>query len=83
MAFFLDQQRPGPGDIETLRAADGAWAVESYRALSIHQPGERIVCRIGEGEITGTFLGFDEFGRLLLDSGGRLVPVASGEVIEG
>ena len=64
-------------------AADGAWAVESYRALSIHQPGERIVCRIGEGEITGTFLGFDEFGRLLLDSGGRLVPVASGEVIEG
>ena len=63
-------------------AADGAWAVESYRALSIHQPGERIVCRIGEDEITGTFLGFDEFGRLLLDSGGRLVPLTSGEVIE-
>ena len=28
---------------------DAAYAVESYRALSIHRPGERIVCRVGDG----------------------------------
>jgi BirA family transcriptional regulator, biotin operon repressor / biotin---[acetyl-CoA-carboxylase] ligase len=58
-------------------------AVESYRALSIHQPGEWIVSRAGETVTEGTFQGFDAFGRLLLESGGRVVSVASGEVIEG
>lgn len=62
---------------------DAAYGVESYRALSVHKPGERMVCRVGESVTTGTFLGFDESGRLLLESGGRAVPIASGEVIEG
>jgi BirA family biotin operon repressor/biotin-[acetyl-CoA-carboxylase] ligase len=68
---------------ELAHLGDGAYAVERYRSLSIHQPGERIVCRVGDGEIEGTFQGIDELGRLLLESGGRIVPVASGEVIEG
>ena len=70
-------------EAELAHLGDAAYAVESYRPLSVHQPGERIVCRFGDTEIEGTFAGFDETGRLLLDSEGRRIPVAAGEVIEG
>ena len=70
-------------EAELSHLADATYAVESYRALSIHQPGEWIVSRAGETVTAGTFQGFDAFGRLLLESDGRVVPVASGEVIEG
>jgi BirA family biotin operon repressor/biotin-[acetyl-CoA-carboxylase] ligase len=70
-------------EAELVHLGDAAYVVESYRALSIHQPGEHIVSRVGETVTEGTFQGFDAFGRLLLESGGRVVPVASGEVIEG
>jgi BirA family biotin operon repressor/biotin-[acetyl-CoA-carboxylase] ligase len=70
-------------EAELAHLGDPVYAVESYRPLSIHRPGERIVCRFGETVIAGTFAGFDEAGRLLLDSEGRRIPVAAGEVIEG
>lgn len=70
-------------EAELAHLGDSAYAVESYRPLSVHQPGERIVCRLGDTTIEGTFAGFDETGRLLLDSEGRRIPVAAGEVIEG
>jgi len=70
-------------EAELAHLGDPAYAVESYRPLSIHQPGERIVCRFGDTVLEGTFAGFDETGRLLLDSEGRRIPVAAGEVIEG
>ncbi len=70
-------------EAELTHLGDSAYAVESYRTLSIHQPGERIVCRFGDTVIEGTFAGFDDTGRLLLDSDGKRIPVAAGEVIEG
>lgn len=70
-------------EAELTHLGDHAYAVESYRPLSVHQPGERIVCRLGDTVIEGAFAGFDETGRLLLDSEGRRIPVAAGEVIEG
>jgi BirA family biotin operon repressor/biotin-[acetyl-CoA-carboxylase] ligase len=70
-------------EAELAHLGDAAYAAESYRALSVHRPGERIVCRVGESVTEGTFMGFDDFGRLLLESEGRVVPMASGEVIEG
>jgi len=70
-------------EAELTHLGDHAYAVESYRPLSVHQPGERIVCRLGDSVIEGAFAGFDETGRLLLDSEGRRIPVAAGEVIEG
>jgi BirA family biotin operon repressor/biotin-[acetyl-CoA-carboxylase] ligase len=69
-------------EAELAHLGDAAYAVESYGALSIHRLGEPIVCRAGESVTTGTFLGFDELGRLLLESDGRVVAIASGEVIE-
>jgi BirA family biotin operon repressor/biotin-[acetyl-CoA-carboxylase] ligase len=68
---------------ELAHLGDAAYAVESYRALSIHRPGERIVCHVGEAVLEGTFQGFDEVGRLLLETGGRRTAISAGEVIEG
>jgi BirA family biotin operon repressor/biotin-[acetyl-CoA-carboxylase] ligase len=70
-------------EAELAHLGDAAYAVASYRPMSVHHPGERIVCRVGETELDGSFLGFDDSGRLLLDVAGRLTPVAAGEVIEG
>jgi BirA family transcriptional regulator, biotin operon repressor / biotin---[acetyl-CoA-carboxylase] ligase len=69
-------------EAELAHLGDVAYAVESYRALSVHRAGEPVVCRVGESVTTGTFAGLDESGRLLLESEGRVVPIASGEVIE-
>lgn len=70
-------------EAELAHLGDAAYAAESYRALSIHRPGEHVVCRVGESVTEGTFMGFDDSGRLLLESEGRVIPMASGEVIEG
>ena len=70
-------------EAELAHLADAGYAVENYRPLSVHQPGEAIVCRLGEGTVEGTFAGFDEAGRLLLDGAGGRIAVAAGEVIEG
>jgi len=58
-------------------------AVESYRGLSVHQPGERIAFRSGgDAVVEGTFVGFDDTGRLLIESGGERISMAAGEIIE-
>ena len=60
----------------------GAEILTRYRALSVHRPGEPMVCQVGEVEVAGTFQGFDEAGRLRLatEAGERVL--AAGEVIE-
>lgn len=69
-------------EAELARLGDAAYAVESYRALSVHRPGERVVVRTGETQVEGTFAGFDEAGHLLVESGGERLSMAAGEVIE-
>jgi biotin-[acetyl-CoA-carboxylase] ligase BirA-like protein len=51
---------------ELAHVEDLAYAVAAYRALSIHQPGERLVVRTGDRDVAGIFLGFDDSGRLRL-----------------
>ncbi|HSG38348.1 MAG TPA: biotin--[acetyl-CoA-carboxylase] ligase [Thermoanaerobaculia bacterium] len=69
-------------EAELTRLGDAPYAVESYRALSVHRPGEKIVVRTGEAEVEGTFVGFDDAGHLLMESGGERLALAAGEVIE-
>lgn len=57
---------------------DLGYAAAAYRELSVHRPGDRIVCRVGEGSVEGNFVEIDGQGRLVLDSGLRL---SSGEVM--
>lgn len=85
------QQAGGTGSLEevTWKLAEGLerelehlgdlpYAAAAYRGLSVHRPGDRIVCRVGEGTVEGSFLEIDDQGRLVLDNGQRL---SSGEVI--
>ena len=57
---------------------DLAYAAAAYRELSVHWPGDRIVCQVGENTVEGVFVEIDDQGRLVLDNGLRL---SSGEVI--
>jgi BirA family biotin operon repressor/biotin-[acetyl-CoA-carboxylase] ligase len=67
---------------ELVHLGDDAYAVDVYRRLSIHRPGEPISCRVGDKVVEGTFSGIDERGRLQLESAGREVALSAGEVIE-
>jgi|HubBroStandDraft_3_1064219.scaffolds.fasta_scaffold19350_2 BirA family biotin operon repressor/biotin-[acetyl-CoA-carboxylase] ligase len=67
---------------ELEHAGDTAYAVDAYRASSIHHPGERISFRVGDEVVDGVFLGFDEHGLLRLASAGRELAFSAGEVIE-
>ncbi|MEA2560730.1 MAG: BirA family transcriptional regulator [Acidobacteriota bacterium] len=60
---------------------DLAYAAAAYRELSIHQPGDRITCRVGESTVEGAFVEIDDQGRLVLDNGGEGLRLSSGEVI--
>jgi BirA family transcriptional regulator, biotin operon repressor / biotin---[acetyl-CoA-carboxylase] ligase len=57
---------------------DLAYAAAAYRELSVHRPGDQIVCRVGESTVEGAFVEIDDQGRIVLDNGQRL---SSGEVI--
>ncbi len=69
---------------ELAHVDDLPYAVAAYRELIIHQPGDRLVCRVGERQIEGTFAGIDDAGRLRLrpqDTSPEVV-LSAGEVIE-
>ncbi len=51
---------------ELTHLGEAAYAVAAYRALSAHKVGDRLVCRLGDRTVAGTFLGFDEAGGLRL-----------------
>jgi BirA family biotin operon repressor/biotin-[acetyl-CoA-carboxylase] ligase len=61
---------------------DVAAAVARYRAMSEHAPGDRLRLRAADGEVEGTFRGFDARGRLRLEVGGDEMALAAGEVVE-
>ncbi len=56
----------GSLEAELAHLGDAAYAVAAYRDLSIHTVGDRMVCRVGERTVAGTFLGFDKTGGLRL-----------------
>src|SRR5258708_2707281 len=51
---------------ELAHVGDLPYAVAAYRELTIHRPGDWLVCRVGEREIAGAFAGIDDAGRLRL-----------------
>lgn len=70
-------------DAELAHAGDPAYAVDAYRSLSIHSPGDEITCRLAGELVRGTFRGFDERGFLALDTPSGERRLATGEVVEG
>lgn len=59
--------------------ADSDWLAD-YRELSAHAPGDEIRARIGERNLDGRFVGFDDHGFLVLDREGGREIVRTGEV---
>ena len=74
---------------ELAHAGDGPEAVRRYRALSLHEAGERLRCSAAGETLEGTFRGFDSRGFLRLEltssGGGRQIGeevlVTAGEVV--
>lgn len=59
----------------------GEW-LERYRRLSAHRPGDDLECETAAGErMSGQFAGFDELGRLRLQTPGGIVTLTSGEIL--
>jgi len=59
---------------------EGGW-IERFRALSSHRPGDPLECETASGErLSGRFVGFDELGRLRIETSGGTMTVTSGEV---
>jgi BirA family biotin operon repressor/biotin-[acetyl-CoA-carboxylase] ligase len=62
------------------------WAADEvvarYRRWSAHRVGDSLRCRTGEATVEGRFRGFDEEGRLRLETAAGERLLASGEVIE-
>lgn len=76
--------------VEICRAVDAFLAspvpmadvVAGYRGWSVHAVGDALRCRRGDGFVAGEFAGFGEDGSLLLETGGRLLRLASSEIVE-
>jgi len=78
---------------ELKHLGDAPYAAAAYRELSAHSVGDRLVCRMGERTVAGTFLGFDSSGGLRLATStlpGAVIPgaqpleeitISAGEVI--
>lgn len=62
--------------------AEPSAVIESYRRLSVHEPGEHLVCNLPRGTLEGDFEGFDARGFLRLRAGGEVCTISSGELIE-
>ena len=51
-----------------------------WRALSVHKPGDRIHCVIGERTIDGTWAGIDEQGRAMLNTASGPTAISAGDL---
>ena len=51
-----------------------------WRALSVHKPGDRIHCVIGDRTIDGTWSGIDEHGRAMVNGPEGVMAVSAGDL---
>ena len=52
-----------------------------WRKLSVHKPGDRIHCILGDRTVDGTWSGIDEHGRALIQSNGETMAVSAADII--
>lgn len=74
LAFIehVDEQLSHPLEHDTV--------LEQWRALSIHEPGDRIHCVIGEKTVSGTWSHIDEHGRAVLNAPQGTIAVSAGDL---
>jgi len=69
----LDERLSYPFDREAV--------LEEWRSFSVHKPGDRITCVIGDRTTSGTWVGIDESGRALLRNGDEVIAVSAGDLM--
>lgn len=55
--------------------------LEEWRSRTVHQPGDRITCVLGDRTVAGNWLGVDDHGRARLQSGSEIIEVSSGDLM--
>ena len=55
--------------------------LEQWRALTIHRPGDRIHCVLGEKTVDGTWARIDEEGRAVLNTSEGPIVVSAGDLL--
>jgi BirA family biotin operon repressor/biotin-[acetyl-CoA-carboxylase] ligase len=55
--------------------------IAQWRKLTVHKPGDRIHCILGDRTVTGTWSGIDDHGRALVRNGDELIAVSAGDLI--
>ena len=55
--------------------------IAEWRRLSVHKPGDRIQCVLGDRTVTGTWAGIDEQGRALLRNGDDTLTISAGDLL--
>ena len=68
-------------DEQLARPLDHDEVLAQWRTLSIHQPGDRIQCVLGDRTIAGTWAGIDEHGRAMVNSSDGIVAVSAGDLV--
>jgi BirA family biotin operon repressor/biotin-[acetyl-CoA-carboxylase] ligase len=68
-------------DERLAHAFDHDLVLEEWRARTVHRPGDRITCVIGDRTLIGTWSGIDDDGRALLHSGDETIAVSAGDLI--
>lgn len=68
-------------DARLANPLDQEQVLSEWRALSIHNAGDRIHCILGDRTIDGIWTGIDEQGRALIRDGGRTMAVSAGDIL--
>ena len=69
----VDEQLSKPLDHDEVLA--------TWRSLTVHRPGDRIQCVLGDRTIAGTWTGIDEHGRAVLNTAEGAVTVSAGDLV--
>ena len=70
-------------DERLMQPLDHDQVLGDWRRLSVHRPGDRISCVIGDRTVSGTWSGIDEQGRAVLRNGEETLTVSAGDLILG
>jgi BirA family transcriptional regulator, biotin operon repressor / biotin---[acetyl-CoA-carboxylase] ligase len=63
------------------RGLDHDEVLREWRSLAVHQSGDRIQCVLADRTVTGTWVGIDEQGRAVLNSGEGTIAVSAGDLV--
>lgn len=68
-------------DDKLSRPFDHDEVLAQWRDLSVHKPGDRIHCVLGDRTVDGTWAGIDEQGRAMLNTASGMTAISAGDLL--